>query len=418
MPETAAALRAQLARQIAHWSAAAEQLGDLGRLASPAAWRALERDLDVALGDAMRAALERLRRKAGALEARLRAAETERDLLGVRRELLLFRRRYLAVETMLDFYGDAINTRTSPELASALRACDFLARQSLRALLEPLGRPTPPVLTYLDKGLGASILKAGLRLWDGRALSPVAAIRLVRHNLQRPTSLIHETGHQAAHQLDWVPELQAALSSGLPSPGLGQRWAGWASEIAGDAFAFVHTGYAALAALHDVLAADDEGVLSVQEFDPHPTGYLRVLLGHAMCRHFFGAGPWDDLARAWTRVYPVERADPDAAALFRASRRALPRIVEIVLDRPYRAFAGRSLAQRIDPLRVRPDALSALESAGGGALLRSSHWIRGECLRLLALSGYRAATEPHNGRQVLLEQRQWMHALGQQALAA
>jgi hypothetical protein len=324
----------------------------------------------------------------------------------------------VAVETMLDFYGDAINTRTSPELAAHLRACDFLARESLRALLEPLGRPVPPVLTYLDKGLGASILKAGLRLWDGRSLSPVAAIRLVRHNLQRPTSLVHETGHQAAHQLDWVPELQAALAAGLPSAGLAQRWASWASEIAGDAFAFVHTGYAALAALHDVLAADDESVLAVQEFDPHPTGYLRVLLGHAMCRHSFGAGPWDELARAFTHVYRAERADESAAALFAASRPQLPRIVEIVLERPYRAFGGRSLAQRVDPSRVRPDALLALQRAAGGALLRSSHWIRGEALRLLALSGYRAATEPHNAREVLLEQQQWMHALGQQALAA
>mgnify|MGYP006993421107 CR=1 FL=1 len=34
-------------------------------------------------------------------------------------------------------------------------------------LLDQLGKSTPVVLTYIDKGLGASILKAGLRLWDG-----------------------------------------------------------------------------------------------------------------------------------------------------------------------------------------------------------------------------------------------------------
>ncbi len=418
MSDAAAALRAQLARQVAHWSGAVEQLGELDRLAAPEAWRALERYVDAAVVAAMRAALARLGRACAALQARLRAAESERDLQAVRRELLAFRRRYVAVETMLDFYGDAINTRTNPTLAAHLSACDHLARASLRELLEPLGKPTPPVLTYVDKGLGASILKAGLRLWDGRSRSPVAAIRLVRHNLQRPTSLIHETGHQAAHLLDWVPELAAALRAGLPARGLAQRWAGWASEIAGDAFAFVHTGYAALAALHDVLAAEDEGVLSVQEFDPHPTGYVRVLLGHAMCRRFFGAGPWDDLARAWKHVYRLEHADGASAAMLLASRAELPAIVEVVLERRYRALGGRSLAERIDPARVRPEALRELARSAGGAWLRSSDWTRRESLRLLAWSGYRAATEPGRAREVLREQEQWMQALGQQALAA
>ena len=61
--------------------------------------------------------------------------------------------------------------------------------------LRPLGTPVPPVLTYVDKGLGASILRAGLRLWDGGSPSAVAAVKIARHNLVRPTALIHESGH-------------------------------------------------------------------------------------------------------------------------------------------------------------------------------------------------------------------------------
>jgi hypothetical protein len=418
MPSPLAAVRAQLTRQVVHWSAAMDELGDLGRFASPAAWKALERYLDTAVESALRRALDRLRRQCDVLKARLAAAETEHEIAGVRRELLAFRRRYLAVETMLDFYGDAINTRTNPALATYLSACDSLARESLQALLTPLGIATPPVLTYLDKGLGASILKAGLRLWDGRSVSPVAAIRLVRHNLHRPTSLLHETGHQAAHLTGWVPELAAALEAGLSGGALGRLWAGWASEIAADAYAFVHTGYASLAALHDVLAGDADSVLRVQMLDPHPTGYVRVLLGHGMCRRFFGAGPWDTLAAAWTHVYHVGDADEDSAALLTASTVRLPAIVEIVLERSYRAFRGRSLVERIDPSRVRPDALEALARAGGGALYRSSDWVRRECLRLLALSGYRAATAPEQAREVLREQDEWMNALGRMATAA
>jgi hypothetical protein len=417
MREALPSVRAQLARQVVHWSAAVDELGDLERLAAPAAWRALERYLDTAVESAMRSSLDRLRRQCNVLKARLAAAETAAEMAGVQRELLGFRRRYLAVETMLDFYGDAINRRTNPSLATYLTACDSLARESMRVLLEPLGIRTPPVLTYLDKGLGASILKAGLRLWDGRSISPVAAIRLVRHNLHRPTSLLHETGHQAAHLVGWVPELAAALEAGVPGE-VGRLWAGWASEIAADAYAFVHTGYAALAALHDVLAGDADWVLRVQPLDPHPTGYVRVLLGHAMCQRFFGAGPWDELASAWKHVYPISDADAESAPLLSASMAQLPTIHSIVMERPYRAFRGRALSQAIDPARVRPDALEALARAAGGALYRSSDWMRRECLRLLALSGYRAATVPERGAEVLREQDEWMHALGQMAIAA
>ena len=42
------------------------------------------------------------------------------------------------------------------------------ATKSMAPLLQPMGKSVPPVLTYIDKGLGASILKAGLRLWDGQ----------------------------------------------------------------------------------------------------------------------------------------------------------------------------------------------------------------------------------------------------------
>ena len=90
----------------------------------------------------------------------------------LQQRLLAFRRKFIRAETTLDFYADAINTRTSPHMAGLLRACDILAHRSMSPLLDQLGHTTPVVLTYIDKGLGASILKAGLRLWDGGAENP------------------------------------------------------------------------------------------------------------------------------------------------------------------------------------------------------------------------------------------------------
>jgi hypothetical protein len=207
-------------------------------------------------------------------------------------------------------------------------------------LLDQLGQTTPVVISYIDKGLGASILKAGMRLWDGGAVNPVAAIKIVRHNLLRPTALIHEAGHQVAHMTGWNRELAETLTKGLDDApdGVAEAWASWSTEIAADAFAFVHTGYASVAALHDVLAGEGNFVFQHTEGDPHPISYLRVLLGVEMCRYFYGAGPWDSLAAAWTAAYPIHTANPATQHLVEQSVALLPRIVRLTLDTPQRAF--------------------------------------------------------------------------------
>jgi hypothetical protein len=161
------AVRLQVARQVAHWQIAVVGLRDLDNFAAESAWRGLEGYLDVALRAHLAGAAEQLARRAEALAAELRAATTAAELDETRAHVVQFRRRYLQVETALHFFGEAINSRTTPRLGALLRACDQLAVRSMQAVLVPLRRDVPPVLTYVDKGLGASILRAGLRLWDG-----------------------------------------------------------------------------------------------------------------------------------------------------------------------------------------------------------------------------------------------------------
>ena len=408
------ALKSQLSRQVTHWSNATSRLKNLDDLASLAAWEGLERYMGVSLREHLAVILDRLTRQAALLRSMLAAASTPTELADVRRRLLAFRRLYLRIETTLDFYGDAINTRTNPTQAALLRACDTLAHRSMSQVLEPLGKTFPVVLTYIDKGLGASILKAGLRLWDGTGENPVAAIKITRHNLHRPTALIHEAGHQVAHIVGWNQEQAAVLASGLsgaPS-GVADAWAGWASEITADAFAFVHTGFAAVAALHDVVAGEEAMVLRYLPGDPHPIGYLRVLLGVEMCRQFYGTGPWDELAAAWTQQYPLEDSTADVGALIRASLPFLPAIVELVLRQPMQAFAGKPLTALTDPARVSPGTLAALEQRLGIALYTSMHWIWTEALRLLALAGLRVATPLRRSVDIVKLQDQWMLRLG------
>jgi len=404
---------------VAHWRAAVVGLQDPENFASAAAWRSLEGYLDVALRRHLGEATDRLAREADVMAAELRAALSGDELEQLRMRVIRFRRRYLQVETALDFYGDAVNTRTTVRLAGLLRACDALAILSMQPVLEPLGRQAPPVLTYVDKGLGASILRAGLRLWDGGSVSPAAALKITRQNLYRPTALIHETGHQVAHIVGWNDELAALLERELraASADAAATWAGWASEVAADTFAFAHTGYGSVAALHDVVSGGST-VLRLAPGDPHPVAYLRVLLGVQMCVRFFGAGPWDDLGRAWVRVHPLASAPPETRELVQRSLPLLPRIAELCLLAPMRGFGGRPLAALVDPLQVRPDALERLRHEAGRALTTSSHWIRREALRLLALTSFRAATEPERSAEIARQYEDWMLRLGTPMAAA
>lgn len=419
MSEQLAAVRAQLARQVSHWVAAASRL-DPDDLASPEAWNRLERYLGLSIRKHLEGVIARLCAEADILTATLRTAESATALRELQQRLLVFRRKFTRAETTLDFYADAINTRTSPHMAGLLRACDILAHRSMSALLDQLGHTTPVSLTYVDKGLGASILKAGLRLWDGGAESPAAAIKIVRHNLVRPTALIHEAGHQVAHILDWNRELAETLDRGLSDApdGVAEAWSGWASEIAADAFAFVHTGYASVAALHDVLAGEPSFVFQHTPGDPHPICWLRVLLGVEACRYFYGAGPWDALAASWTAGYAIAGASPRTRPLLEQSLAFLPRIVRLTFDTPQRAFRGRPLRALIPPERVSPAELQALEARLGGSLYTSMHWVWTECLRLLALTGWQIAAAPQGAAEVMKQQEASMLRLGGSLQAA
>jgi hypothetical protein len=285
--------------------------------------------------------------------------------------------------------------------------------------LGPLGRPIPPVLTYVDRGLGAAILRAGVRLWDGR-LSPAAAIKVTRHNLFRPTSLVHETGHQVAHLIGWNREASRSIRDVLEDdPQLAAIWMSWASEITADCYAFAHCGFGAVAALHDVVANEIETVMHLAVGDPHPVPYIRVLLGVAMCREVFGAGPWDDLAAAWTVIHPLTSARPGAATVLGRSVPRLPALAQALLRRELACFGARSLVGMVDPMLVSPAALEKLRVSAGASLFTSPHLVRREPLRVVALTGLQVAVDPRRTTDHVGNFARFAQTLGaERALAA
>jgi len=403
--------RDTLADELRHWRRAVLALSDLDSAASPAAWAGLESYLGRSVRASLAATTQQLARQAERVTAALTAAATSGELRAIRADLLQLRHRYLQVETVVGFFGEAISARSNPRLAAVLRGLDAIAVASMEKVLEPLGIDVPPVLTYLDRGLGASILRAGVRLWDA-SLSPAAAIKITHHNLWQPTSLVHETGHEMASLTRWNGELAKALEVALaPRSALaGRIWRSWASEVAGDVYAFSLLGYAPVPALATVVDGSSPAVFRMPLGDPHPVGWLRVQFNVALCRHWYGAGPWDELAEAWADRHPMEAAGPLAREVIAASLPLLPRIVEVCTRQPMTAFHGQPLSALADPGRVSPEALAHLAERAGPALYTSSYLQRLESLRILAWTVLRDQTTGGGADRAQVES--WLCTLG------
>lgn len=137
-----------------------------------------------------------------------------------------------------------------------------------------------------------------------------------------------------------------------------------------------------------------------------------------MCRLEFGAGPWDDLAAAWTELHPISAAGHESAELILASLPLLPRAADLALHQKVPGFGQRSICELINPDRVRPERLYELERRLGPALYTSTHWIWTEALRLVALSGLRMATMPAQAQEQAQKLQECLLRLGGAAQAA
>jgi hypothetical protein len=403
----------QLAAELVHWRYAVDALADLDIVASPAAWAGLEQYLRVRVRDRLNAIVGGLRLEAAELVAAA-GAGADRDL--VRDRMLRLRRRYLQVETILDFYGHAIGTRTNPEVAALMRGFDIVAADSLEALLRPLGIEGPPVLTYLTGGLGAAVLRADVLLWDGANPAPAATLKLARQNLCCPTALFHETGHQFAYLTGWNGELADALELVLRrrSTELAELWRSWASEVAADVHAFALAGWSPVPALANVVDGTTDAVLRIIPGDPHPMPLVRVLLNAALCRAWFGAGPWDALARVWVErhLVPGGSEGSDAERLARLSIDALGDLVDVCTRRPMHAFHGRPFAEIADPRQAAPAELAKLAARAGPSLLTSTYLARKEPVRILAWLAGRALDDPARAMDHWRSLRAWLAGLG------
>ena len=407
---TQSATLESLQRQAIHWTLASKRLSDLENMAATQAWHGLDFNVASLLKKSFKDKLTEVEGLGRNLNELINKGIEHRQ---GHQLLLQLRNKYIKTEETIHYYTLAINTRTTPGLSAMLRACDVLCKKSMDDILKPLGKEVPPVFTFIDKGIGASILKAGLRLWDGK-VSPVAAIKITQHNLLRPTAIIHETGHQVAHILKWTEETKDALQNELTThpEEVRKAYANWTSEIVADVFAFVHTGFAAVAALHDVVSGNTDSVFTYHRNDPHPISYIRVLLNIEMCNLSFGSGPWNKLEEAFKQNYDIKKMISSDALMIRQCEAALKDVAKLLLKRSFVCFGNKAIHQIVNPEHVSPRELENLEKRAGAALYTSHSWLSQECLRILALNGYKIGTKLGHLPDLYKQQEEWMTRLG------
>jgi hypothetical protein len=397
-----------LLRQIEHWLSAAENLANYKNLANDNAWKSLDVTTAKIMDNYLGKNIDDLVYSGKVLTAIIEKSN-ESNAKHLRGKVKKFKADYLKIESTIHFYTSALNTRANKDVGAILKGCDILAQNCLAAFLIPLKKIVPPVITYIDKGIGAAIMKAGLRLWDG-SISPVALIKMTFHNLCRPTSLLHEAGHQIAHLLSWNTELAETLKQKLATknPIVAKAFGKWSSEIAADAVAFSLTGFAAVAALHDVLDNDEDVVFHYDEFDPHPISFLRVLLNCAFCKIIFGNGTWDKMQQEWLQHFPISN-DRTSTSIINASMPLLAEIAEIILHSPQVAFGNKSILQLINVNNAAPEVLGKLQAQLNNKTLTIESLNN---IQLVALTGYKIGVGIYNNKQEISNMKQSLLRIG------
>lgn len=280
------------------------------------------------------------------------------------RRFTLLRLKFNAVLTQFDMFNDVISQRSEHDTGVWLCGLDALAAD---ALALPGGYyAVPPLVCYLDRGVGAAIRRARTRL-PGGGENPVAIIRVPRERMVGSgiaSSLIHEVGHQAAALLDLAaslrPLLQGMQRSGGTAWRLFERWIG---EILSDFWSCARLGISATLGLMGVVSLPRPFMFRLSLDDPHPVPWIRVHLSCAMGQALYPHAQWDRLAQLWNAYYPLADIDGQRRSLFAELLAAMPGFVGLLVDHRPRSLRGRSLKEALDVAQRQPARLCALFAA-------------------------------------------------------
>jgi hypothetical protein len=286
------------------------------------------------------------------------------DTEQAQRAFTMLRLRFNSVLAQFDLFDNVITQRSENETGVWLSGLDVVSADAL--VLKREFYAPPPVICYLDRGIGAAIRRARTRM-PGGGSNPVAIIRVPRERMVgsgTASSLIHEVGHQAAALLELVETLRPVLRGlqrGSPSDHPAwQLWERWISEIVADFWSVATLGVGSTLGLMGVVSLPSAFVFRANLDDPHPSPYTRVRLSAAMGNAIYPQPHWKKLVELWESYYPLSQLDEERQRIFRMLDRTMPALVAIVLNHRPRKLRGRTLIEAIDLGSRHPARLRAM----------------------------------------------------------
>jgi hypothetical protein len=270
--------------------------------------------------------------------------------------IVFLKLRFNAVLAQFHIFADVLTQRSEHEMGVWIAGLDDVAADAL-ALPGGYYQP-PPVVCYVDRGHGGAIRRARTRLPGGDP-SPVAIIRIPHERMIGSgiaSSLVHETGHQAAQLLDLINPLRAAIQQRQRfRPRVAQAWSlwdRWISEIVADFWGVGKVGVASTLGLMGLVSLPRAFVFRIDTEDPHPAPWIRVMLSCAMGQALYPHPQWDALASLWQLLYPLEGVDATAQAVLAMLAASIPEFVELLVNFRPKSLRGQSLKE-VMPLAER-----------------------------------------------------------------
>jgi hypothetical protein len=278
---------------------------------------------------------------------------------------VFLRLRFNAVLSQLDLFDHVLAQRGQNELGVWLSGLDAVSSD---ALALPGYYQAPPVICYLDRGVGAAIRRARTRL-PGGGENPVSIIRIPRERMISSgisSSLIHEVGHQGAELLGLIASLRPAIRemrSKSDDPLIWDLWERWVSEVISDFWSIARLGIVSTLGLIGVVGLPRPFVFRLNVDDPHPMPWIRVKLSCAIGDTLNPHPQWQRVARVWESYYPLDRLSAAQRDLIVRLERSLPAFAELLASHRPPSLKGRSLAEALEARDRRPERLGALFEA-------------------------------------------------------
>ena len=176
------------------------------------------------------------------------------------------------------------------------------------------------------------------------------------------SSLVHETGHQAAALLGLIeslrPEIQQARrGTAGPERVAWRLFERWISEVVADVYSIARVGVASTMGLIGLVSLPRAFVFRITPDDPHPFAWIRVHLSCAFGDALYPHPQWRQLARVWNSLYPIGHLPADGVRVIRALLTTTPAFVSLVLGHRSAALRGRSLGEILRTEDRSPDRL-------------------------------------------------------------